>query len=63
MEGAYFLKRMTFLEEEHWEFQRVLSAIWNGNTWLLVSRLVLELNMLGLRSDNVSRVDPKVHIT
>jgi hypothetical protein len=51
------------MEEEHWaSWRRVLSPIWNRDTWLLAWMLVLDLMTLGLRSDHVGGVDPKVHM-
>jgi hypothetical protein len=40
----------------------VLSPRWHGDTWLLAWRLVLDLRMLGLRSDHVGVVDLEVHM-
>jgi hypothetical protein len=57
------LGRTTHLEEEHWaSWRRALSPRWHGDTWLLAWRLVLDLRMLGLRSDHVGVVDLEVHM-
>ena len=63
---AHFFRRLETYEEcTHQDLGYLLGRIThleNGVDWLLAWTIVLDLRTLGLRSDHVGVVDPKVHM-
>ena len=63
MEFGCLLGRMTCFGGALGILENDIEPRWHGYIWLLAWRFVLDLRMLGLRSDHVGGVDLEEHMT